>query len=176
MSTYTDEQLEALVQCLKLIVDPPAVKMKSERGSKRNGMVLQSQDGNHRFRVFMRQSEDFEENFSIGLDYLPKDASGSFCLLRCNGKHNGHQAHPHHLSFHVHRVKADDVNNGNKQERHIEVTTEYAAYRDGLAYFLKLINLTLSQDESNRYFPGLMQQTLFDGLDSPLMESSNEST
>ncbi len=176
MCTYTDEQLAALVQCPKQIVDPPALKMKPDRGSKRNGMTLQSQDGNHRFRVFMRQSEDFEEDFSIGLGYLPKDASGSFCLLRCNGKHGGHQAHPHHLSFHVHRVIADDVNNGNNQERHVEVTTEYASYRDGLAYFLKLINLILSQEESNRYFPSLLQQTLFDGLDSPLTESSNEST
>lgn len=174
MSIYTDEQLESLVSSTKRIVDPPMVKPRVERGSMRNSMILESTDGQYRFRVFMRQSEVFEENFSIGLDYLPKDGSGSFCLLRCNGKHGAHRDHPHHLSFHVHRAMAEDVNNGNKQERNIEVTIDYASYLNGLVYFLKVANVNLSQEESNRYFPNLKQLSLFATL-VPLTENSDES-
>jgi hypothetical protein len=37
--------------------------MKLERGSWRNDMRLKSVGGGHDFRVFMRKSEDFPENF-----------------------------------------------------------------------------------------------------------------
>ena len=69
---------------------------------------------------------------------------------------------------------AEDVNNGNKQERNIEVTTDYASYLDGLAYFLKVTNVNLSEQESNRYFPNLKQLHLFATL-VPLTENSDES-
>lgn len=62
----------------------------------RNDMELESLDGNHGFRAFMRQSLEFTEDFSVGLEYLPKDEPGRFCLVRCNGMHGGHQVHPHH--------------------------------------------------------------------------------
>ncbi len=157
MRTYTDEELNELVKCPKCVDEPPLRQMKQERGSLRNNMTLRSKDGNFRFRVFIRQSVEFEEDFSIGLDYLPKDEAGSICLLRCNGQHGANMAFPHHLNYHIHRAKAEDVNAGIKTERHIEITSDYAAFLEGLAYFLRLISV----EDVDRYFPGLRQKNLF---------------
>jgi len=157
MRAYTDKELGDLVKCPKCVVEPPLKQMKQERGSRRNNMTLQSKDGEYRFRVFIRQCVEFEEDFSVGLDYFPKDEPGSICLLRCNGQHGANQAFPHHAHYHIHRAKAEDINAGIKIERHIEITSEYASFRDGLAYFLTLISL----EEVGKYFPGLSQKNLF---------------
>jgi hypothetical protein len=135
--------------------------MRTEGQMQRNDMELESLDGKHSFRVFMRQSLRFSENFSIGMDYLPKDEPGSFCLLRCNGMHGGHKVHPHHLHCHVHLSKAEDVNAGLRVERHIDPTTEYAAFRDALRYFLLRANVQSA--DLSQYFPSITQPDMFDG-------------
>ena len=35
------------------------------------------------FQVFMRRSDEFPENFSIGLIYQPNDERGEIVLMRC---------------------------------------------------------------------------------------------
>ena len=65
--------------------------------------------------------------------------------------------------FHVHRIKADDINVGILEPQQIEQTTGYASFREGLAYFCNLINLEKADD----YFPGLNQTLLnFPGAQS----------
>lgn len=149
MKVYTDEEVSALIKCAKVIIDPPLKQAREERGSRRNGMIIQSKDKQYRFRVYIRQSVEFEEDFSVGLEYLPKDEAGSFTLLRCNGKHGGHEAFPHHLNYHIHTVKAEDINAGIKTERHIEPTLEYASFLEAISYFLSFINL----EGCEKYFP-----------------------
>ena len=105
MRTFTDEELESLIRCRKEVVDPPRREMRVDGKMKRNDMTLKSADGAHSFRVFMRQSEEFLENFSIGLVYQPGEEPGSFQLIRCNGQHGGERVHPHHAVFHVHGVQ-----------------------------------------------------------------------
>ena len=109
---YTDEDLTNLIGCAKRISQAPRKKMRTEGQMLRDEMEFESLDGKHTFGVFLRQSRQFTENFSVGINYLPKDEQGSFCLLRCNGMHGGHKVHPHHLSCHIHRSKAEDVNDG----------------------------------------------------------------
>jgi len=159
--TYTDEELTRLIGCEKRIAQAPRKEMRTEGQMQRNEMELESLDGKHLFRVFMRQSLQFSENFSIGLDYAPKDEPGSFCLLRCNGMHGGHKVHPHHLHCHIHRCKAEDINAGLRAERHIEATTEYAAFRDALRYFMLRVNVQSA--DLSQYFPGITQPDMFDG-------------
>ena len=134
--------------------------MRAEGQMLRNEMELESLDGKHAFHAFMRQSRKFPENFSVGLDYLPKDEPGIFCLLRCNGMHGGHKVHPHHLNCHIHRNKAEDVNAGLRVERHIERTGEYAAFRDALHYFLRAVNVR--RDDLLLHFLSLIQGNLFE--------------
>jgi hypothetical protein len=159
--SYTDDDLTRLITCAKRISQAPRKDMRTEGQMQRNEMELESLDGAHSFRVFLRQSLQFSENFSIGMDYLPKDEPGSFCLLRCNGMHGAHKVHPHHLHCHIHRSKAEDVNAGLRVERHIEPTTEYAAFRDALRYFL--LRVSVQSTDLSQYFPGIAQSDLFEG-------------
>ncbi len=156
MRTFTDEELKSLVACPKKVVDPPRRDMRLDGKMKRNDMTLQSADGKHEFRVFMRQSDEFSENFSIGLMYLPNEEPGSFQLIRCNGQHGGERVHPHHAAFHVHRSKADDINAGIMEPRHIEETNAYASFREALAHFCATVQVEKSDD----HFPGLSQGLL----------------
>lgn len=158
---YTDKDLSQFIACPKKISQSPRKDMKEDGSHLRNDMELESTDGKHGFRVFMRQNMDLPENFSIGMDYLPKDEPGSFCLIRCNGTHGANKAHSHHLTCHIHRSNAEDVNAGLRVERHIEQTGEYAAFRDALRYFLSAVNVQAA--DLSQYFPSLTQPDLFKG-------------
>lgn len=87
---YSQGDLDELIACPKRIIEPPRKEMKSERGSLRNDMQLESLDGKFGFAVFMRINERFPENFSVGLNVVPKNEPGSFCVLRYNGPHGEH--------------------------------------------------------------------------------------
>ncbi len=155
---YTEEDLAQLIACPKRISRPPRKEMKTEGKHLRNDMELDSLDGKHGFRAFMRHSLDFSENFSIGLDYVPRDEPGSFCLMRYNGMHGGHLEHPHHLRCHIHRCKAEDVNIGLKDALHVETTEKYAAFRDALSCFLR--DMKVQDAYLLEHFPRLAQNEL----------------
>ena len=157
MRTFTDQELIDLVTCPKQMDEPPKREMRVDGKMKRNDMTLKSLDGKHSFRVFMRQSDEFVENFSIGLMYVPGEDPGSFQLIRCNGQHGGERIHPHHAVFHIHRSNADDINAGILEPRSIEESTAYASFQEAVAHFCAIIQLERVDD----YFPGLKQIPLF---------------
>ncbi len=143
MKEWTQQQIDALLSCPKRITTKPRRQMLSERGSKRNGMDLESEDGQHRFRAFMRINESFPENFSIGLEYIAEEPGGGFCLIRCNGPHEGtpttgSSTPSHHAGYHVHRARADNLEQGFRAERGAEMTKEYGSYPEALRYFLRV--------------------------------------
>jgi hypothetical protein len=156
MRTFTEADLDRLIRCRKQVTDPPRREMRQDGKMRRNDMNLKSADGDDAFRVFMRQSEEFPENFSVGLVYLPGEDPGSFQLLRCNGQHGGERVHTHHAVFHIHRTSAEDINGGILEPRQIEQAPAYASYREALAHFCRVINLENPDD----YFPGISQQIL----------------
>ena len=80
-------------------------------------------------------------------------------------KHGGEKVHPHHAVFHIHRIKADDINDGILEPQHIDQTTAYASFREALAHFCTLINVEKADD----YFPGLHQGL----LNFPTAQSGN---
>jgi hypothetical protein len=160
VKTYSQEEIDSLISCPKVIAEPPRREMRSERGSKRNNMELRSTQGDLEFSVFMRINEDFSENFSIGLNYSPRDERGTLCLLRCNGPHGDFigvspSSQPH-FRFHIHRAKADNIEAGLKAERGGEPTDGYASYKDALAFFLQEINVVNALE----FFPELSQPML----------------
>ena len=156
MRTFTDEELAELMNCPKQVDDPPKREMRLDGKSKRNDMTLKSTDAKHNFRVFIRQSDEFPENFSIGLMYVPNEEPGSFQIVRCNGQHGGERAHPHHAVYHIHLSKADDINAGILEPRHIEQSPAYASFQEALAHFCRLTNV----QNPDQYFPGIAQQLL----------------
>ncbi len=122
VKTWIQSELDELVACEKRTIDPPKKHMRLELGSYRNEASLESLDGEHSFRVFFRQNAKFRENFTVGLDFVPRDEPGAICLLRCNGPHGPHQLWPHHAKFHIHKVMAENVNEGRKSEAFAEAT------------------------------------------------------
>ncbi len=75
MKFLTDEEIQFLISCPKVIITPPKTKLVLTQSHFRNGMELSSQDGGYRFTAFMRKNEMFQENFSIGLRYHPAVAT-----------------------------------------------------------------------------------------------------
>ncbi len=158
----TPEEIERLIRCPKVISDPPKKEMAEDRGSLRNSMRLTAKEGQGEFLAFMRKNADFSENFSIGLDYCPRDGSGRVCLLRCNGPHGEwiddfHDLHPHY-GYHIHRARAENIEAGFRAERGAEVTGEYVSYEEALRHFVRLCNI----EEAGKYFPELKPLPLFD--------------
>ncbi len=147
---YTEEFINELVNCPKIIVDAPRDSSVS-RGSHKRFFSMISVDSQHYFSGFISVNTKFSENFSIGLVYIPKTEKGKICLLRCNGLHGETIIATHHSHFHIHRAIADDINNGIKVERQITETTEYATIDDAIQFYLKLINLIPS--DRALYFP-----------------------
>ncbi len=161
----TQEEIDRLIRCPKVISDPPRKEMAEDRGSLRNSMKLTAKEGQREFLAFMRKNVDFSENFSIGLDYCPRDGRGRVCLLRCNGPHGEwiddfHDPHPHH-GYHIHMARPENIEAGFRAERGAEVTKEYASYQEALCHFVRLCNI----DEAVKHFPELEQLPLFDDLE-----------
>jgi len=153
----TEEEIDQLIHCHKEITVSPKKEMFLGNGHWRNDMKVQSLDGEHDFLVFIRKNEDFEENFSIGLAYYPRDIRGEIHLLRCNGPHGPHESFEHHDRFHIHRANPDNLASGAKAERTAYITKEYASFQDALGYFLKKCNI----GDAEKYFPDALQRELF---------------
>ncbi len=153
MSDMTQEEIDRLICCPKVISDPPGKEMTEDHGSLRNSMRLTAKEGQGEFLAFMRKNVAFPENFSIGLDYCARDGSGRICLLRCNGPHGEwiddfHDPRPH-FGYHIHRARAENIEAGFRAERGAEVTKEYASYQEALQHFVRLCHI----EEAAKYFP-----------------------
>lgn len=159
MKTWSQDELDELIACPKRTFEPPKRSMRTEMGSHRNEAVLESEDGRHRFRVFIRQSADFAENFSIGLEYQPREDSGAIILLRCNGPHGPHKLWQHHAQYHVHKAKAENLLEGARAEAFAEVTPAYASFEEALRYFGEICHIA----DWSLHYPSL-QQMLFKNM------------
>ena len=161
MREYSQEELDALVTCRKVVVDPPRKSMRSSSGHLRNDFRLRSEDEQSDFSVFIRVNEEFPENFSIGLVYHPRDERGSFCLLRYNGPHGPYEPDgaEHHADSHIHKALADNITAGRSPEAGARPTERFGgSYLDALSEFMSDVNIP-SPDE---LFPGVNQRLLFE--------------
>ena len=147
---YTDQLIQDLIVCPKTIIEAPKDSGIS-RGSYKKTFGMVSTDGQYEFSGFISQNTFFQENFSIGLVYIPKEEKGKICLLRCNGLHGEVIGVPHHSFFHIHTTTADDINNGIKVEKHIQKTEEYSTLEDAIQFYVKYINIT--QEHRKKHFP-----------------------
>jgi hypothetical protein len=138
---YTDEYIEELITCSKRITEPPPKEMKKERGHWKKSFGLESEDGEHRFTAFIRYNDEFNENFSVGLVYNPRDRRDKIHLLRCNGPHGGTIEWDHHDKPHIHRAKLEMVNQELNSETYIEITNRYTSRQEALQYFLRRVNI-----------------------------------
>lgn len=159
---FSDPELSELIACRKTITEPPRKDMAPNGAHLRNDFKCEAIGDDRRFRVFMRQATAFLENFSIGLVYLLDDGS-EIVLLRCNGPHGDVVDDPlsgsadHHVDFHIHVAKEQNIANDLSPEAGGTVTTEYGTFDDALAYFIRRCAI----EDAERHFPALGNPTLF---------------
>lgn len=162
----TDEQIQNLVNCSKTIArKEPARGYREESRHLRCDLELVSiEDSSVVFKVFIRQSREFIENFSIGLLYSSNDPTlRTVTLVRYNGPHGEASRDPdgHYSKPHIHRITASELESGSAQpqERDREVTDRYSTFEQGLAVFFQDTRIVNFED----HFPGIQQGSLFDG-------------
>jgi hypothetical protein len=148
---YSDALIGELIGCEKIFIEPPPRNYREDRGHLKKNFSLRSIDEKYLFSVFIRQSTMFIENFSIGLEYNPRDERGKICLLRCNGPHGESKVFPHHITNHIHIATAWTINEGLKSESNIEINTNYFSLEEAIQFFVQKINI--SPPERNKYFP-----------------------
>jgi hypothetical protein len=156
VASFSQDELDGLIACPKEITEPPKREMKLDGAQFRNSAKLvASNEIKGEFTIFMRQNEDFPENFSIGLKYSPQDGRETITLIRCNGKHGDFNAsfdreHPH-SDFHIHQASESAIEAGYAPEKVADRTSEYASFEEALQYFVKVINL--NPKDAQRHFP-----------------------
>ncbi len=132
--------IDELIHCSKQIVKRPS-QWKLEKGSWRMGYELESTDKKYFFTAFGRYNEKFNENFSFGLVYLPKNEKGQYEIIRCNGYHGEHLQYPHHEHYHIHKATQESIDSGLKEDGTIEITDGYTNYNEALKFFLRYIHV-----------------------------------
>ncbi|PKQ46289.1 hypothetical protein [Confluentibacter flavum] len=147
---FTDKIISELIACSKKVIDSPKNSV-AVRGSDKIKFLLESVDGEHSFSGFISKNQTFQENFSIGLVYNPKEEKGKIVLLRVNGPHGLNENAPHHDGPHVHISTAERINAGLKPEGQIETNVPYATIQDAIQYYIHRINIVPS--DIQKYFP-----------------------
>lgn len=88
IETLTDDKIAQLLAVPKRVENPQA-REKSEGKHLRRDYRVVSDDGEHRFALFTRQSTRIAEGFSAGLLWHAKTGE-DVMLLRCNGSDHPH--------------------------------------------------------------------------------------
>lgn len=161
----TDQQIQDLISCPKKITSrEPAKDYQEESRHRRCDLGLVSaEEISGTFTVFIRQSAEFIENFSIGLRYLANDPTlGTVTLIRYNGPHGETSRDPdgHYAKPHIHRITASELQSGNAQpqERDREITDRYSTFERGLAVFFQDTHIGNFED----HFPDIQKGSVFD--------------
>ncbi len=162
----TDQQILNLIGCPKIITKKePARGYREYNRHRRCDLELEFVDDSEAaFTVFIRQNNEFIENFSIGLRFQTNSPTlGAITLIRYNGPHGETSRDPdgHYARSHIHRITASELESGSvqPQETNREVTDRYSTFEQGLTVFFTDIRVTNFED----YYPGLLQGNLFDG-------------
>ena len=161
----TDQQIQDLIGCPKTITSrEPANRYQEESRHRRCDLGLVStEEISVTFTVFIRQSTEFIENFSIGLRYQTNDSIlGTITLIRYNGPHGETSRDPdgHYAKPHIHRITASELESGSAQpqERDREVTYQYSTFEQGLAVFFQDTHIVNFED----HFPDMQKGSVFD--------------
>lgn len=160
---FTISRIDELIMCDKQITDAPTRDFREEYRHRRKDFRLQAaNDPKLSFSVFMRQSLEFVEDFSLGLVYQSEDGK-RITLVRYNGQH--HQSNDlydlekPHFQYHIHRATPENLNNGRYEKHPATATPLYASFEEAIEEFLTAIGVR--QPDISRYFPEINSLPLF---------------
>ena len=141
-----------LISSTKQILKSDKQRMWLENRHYRNNFILESCDKKYSYRAFLRYSDEFIEDFSVGLIWTNAvkyiNVNKPIILLRCQGPHDSGKplgADIHH-SFHTHEITPIDI----IEHRYIKpsnkgITKEFSSFQSALFYFLSRCNIINSQ-------------------------------
>ena len=166
--TFTTLSIDELISCEKLITEAPTREFKEENRHRRKDMRLQyAHDAKTIFSVFVRQSLEFDEDFSLGLVYLSVDGK-RMTMIRYNGQHDQsndpYDQAKTHFQYHIHKATPENLNNGRFDKHPATATRAYASFVEATSEFLAAIGLR-AQDIS-AHFPGMESLPLFRNRDA----------
>ncbi len=159
----TNKDIQKLIVLPKKIYKKyPKKGYRKEYQHKRCNLTLSGGKNNDiNFTVFIRQSQVFLENFSIGLNCKILNRVKFLPLIRYNGPHGSKRSNKDHYSKpHIHRISLEDIQLGNEKPplRNIHITNKYnSIFEEGLKVFLIDTQIINWKD----YFPELEQKRLF---------------
>jgi hypothetical protein len=160
---FTPLSIDELISCEKQIVEAPAREFKEENRHRRKDMRLQDMGVERRmFGVFIRQSQEFAEDFSLGLVYLSQDGK-RMTMIRYNGQHDQsndpYDLAKTHFQYHIHKATAENLNNDRYAQHPASATRDYASFEEATTEFLQAIGLRA--DDISTHFPGMGSLPLF---------------
>jgi hypothetical protein len=164
--TFTALIIDELISCEKKVVEAPAREFKEENRHRRKDMRLQDiRDEKRVFSVFIRQSLEFAEDFSLGLVYLSEDGK-RMTVIRYNGQHDQsndpYDQAKTHFQYHIHKATAENLNNGRYDKHPASASLDYASFVEATTAFLQAIGLRAG--DISAHFPGIESLPLFRSL------------
>jgi hypothetical protein len=164
--SFTADTIASLIVCKKVVTNAPAREFKEENRHRRKDMELKGPAG-EQFAVFIRQSLEFVEDFSIGLLY--HQDGKRILLVRYNGQHDQTsdplKVSDLHFQYHVHRATPENLNNGRFEKHSATEEATYASFDEALIAFLDDTNV--NEDDIARHFPQHIAMPLFQTREGP---------
>lgn len=158
IESLTDERIAQLLACPKRVENPHAREKQEGKHFRRDFRVV-SDDGEHHFALFTRQSKQIADGFSAGLLWHAKTGE-EVMLLRCNG--SDHQ-HPNALEreriefrYHVHYATERYIQANRKPEAYAEETQAYRTLAGALHHLVQRAHIRGLQTQADEaVLPGL---------------------
>ncbi len=154
--TLTDAQIEDLLRMPKRVQNPASRERQDGKHFRRDFRVV-SEDGQHEFVLFTRQSTVISNGFSAGLRWRSKTGE-EVILLRCNGADHVHvnalERERFEAEFHVHKASERYILAGKRTEGRAERTEAFRTVAGALHEVVRLANisgLSTKADESDLF-------------------------
>lgn len=144
MESINDTLLQEVLFCNKVAIRADRKKLSFANRHRRNNIYLVSEDGKYEYKFYLRQSEDFLEDFSVGLiwtnpaNYIEISKS-SVILLRCQGPHDGKEplGSDIHHDYHIHTITLDDFKDKRYQKPSGRVlTSAFSSFEQAIFYLI----------------------------------------
>ncbi len=145
----TNEEIATIISCPKTVQKADRKSMQSNNRSLRNNLTVFSDDEQYQFRVFLRQSEEFLEDFSVGLIWTNANeflqTKKDVILLRCQGPHDSKEplsVDAHH-DYHTHEMTEDDLTAKRYQKPSCHgPIAKFGSFVEAIEYFAKRCNIS----------------------------------
>ena len=149
----TDSVLREIITCKKHVLKADRKKMILENRHYKNTLYLISDNEQYTYKMFMRRSNEFIEDFSIGLIWTnPQNFIGigkNIILLRCQGPHDGKQelGFDVHHDYHTHEITVSDIEEKRfAKPSNRNLTDAFNSFEQALLYFNKKCDIINMED------------------------------